>query len=50
MIVIIKIFEFANSIVPDEATHIEPLHLDLHCLPASLWIFKTNICFEAIHT
>ena len=27
--------EFSNSVAPDEAAHIEPLHLDLHCLPST---------------
>ena len=33
------IVEFANSVDPDEATHYEPPHPDLPCLPSSLWIF-----------
>ena len=32
----VKIVEFANSIDPDEVAHNEPLHLDLHYLPARL--------------
>ena len=31
-----KIAEFANSLDLDEVAHIEPSHLDLHCLPSSL--------------
>ena len=31
-----KIDEFANSIDLDEVAHIEPPHLDLHCLPSRL--------------
>ena len=30
------IIEFTNSVDPDEVVHVEPPHLDLHCLPASL--------------
>ena len=33
---ILKIAEFANSIVLDEVAHNEPPLLDLHCLPSSL--------------
>ena len=32
-----KIAEFANSVDLDEVAHNEPPHLDLHCLPSSLW-------------
>ena len=35
LILIIKIVEFANSVDPDEATHNESPHLDLHCLNSS---------------
>ena len=31
-----KTAEFANSVDPDEATHNQPPHLDLHCLSSSL--------------
>ena len=31
---------FANSVDPDEVAHNEPPHLDLHCLPSSLWILN----------
>ena len=33
-----KIAEFANSVDLDEVAHNEPPHLDVHCLPSSLWI------------
>ena len=29
-----KIFQFANSVDPDEVAHDEPPHLDLHCSPS----------------
>ena len=29
--------EFSNSIDPDEAVHDELPHLDVHCLPSSLF-------------
>ena len=32
----IKTAAFARSVEPDEAAHVEPPHLDLHCLPFSL--------------
>ena len=35
-----KIVEFANSIDLDEVAHHEPAYLDLHRLPASLYIFN----------
>ena len=35
-----KIAEFANSVDLDEVAHNEPPHLDLHCLPSSLWILN----------
>ena len=36
-----KIAEFSNSVRLDEVAHNnEPPHLDLHCLPSSLWIFN----------
>ena len=31
-----KIAEYVNSVDLDEEAHIEPPHLDLHCLPFSL--------------
>ena len=31
-----KIAELANSVDLDDVAHNEPLHLDLHCVPASL--------------
>ena len=33
-----KIVDFTNIIDQDEVAHIEPPHLDLHCLPSSLRI------------
>ena len=36
-----KLAEFANSVDLDEVAHDEPPHLDLHCLPSSLWILNT---------
>ena len=33
-----KIAEFANGVDLDEVAHIEPPHLDLHCLHSSLLI------------
>ena len=35
-----KIAEFANSVDLDEVAQNEPPHLDLHCLPLSLWILN----------
>ena len=35
-----KIAEFANSVDLDEVAHNEPPHLDLLCLPSSLWIIN----------
>ena len=35
-----KIAESANSVDLDEVAHYEPPHLDLHCLPFSLWILS----------
>ena len=35
-----KIAEFANSVDLNEVAHNEPPHLDLHCLPSSLWILN----------
>ena len=32
-----KIDKFANNVDPDEVAQNEPTHLDLHCLPSSLW-------------
>ena len=29
--------EFANTVDPDETAHNEPSHLDLQCLPSSLF-------------
>ena len=31
-----KIVEFAKSVDLNEVAHLEPPHLDLHCLPSSL--------------
>ena len=31
---------FANTVDPDEMAHNEPSHLDLQCLPSSLWFFN----------
>ena len=31
-----NIVEFTDSIDPDEVTHNEPPHQDLHCLPSGL--------------
>ena len=36
----IKTAKFTNSVDPDEVAHNEPPHLDLHCLPSSLWILS----------
>ena len=36
----LQIAEFANSIDLDEVAHDEPPHLDLYCLPSSLWILN----------
>ena len=41
-----KIAEFANSVDLDVVAHDEPPHLDLRCLPCSLWIFKFSICYS----
>ena len=38
-----KITEFANSIDPDEVAHHDPPHLDLCCLPSSLF----SVCFSS---
>ena len=35
------IAEFANTVDPDETAHIEPSHLELQCLPTSLFFFNT---------
>ena len=35
-----QIAEFANRVDLDEVAHNEPPHLDLHCLPSSLWILN----------
>ena len=35
-----KIAEFANSVDLDEVAHHESPHLDLRCLPSSLWILN----------
>ena len=35
-----KLAKFANSVDLDKVAHDEPPHLDLHCLPSSLWIFN----------
>ena len=32
--------DFANTVDPDEMAHNEPSHLNLQCLPSSLWFFK----------
>ena len=32
--------EFANRVDLDEVAHSEPTHLDLLCLPSSLWILN----------
>ena len=45
-----KIAEFANIIDPDEVTHNEPPHQDLHCLPVVLefpvWYSLDNFLFN----
>ena len=35
-----KMAESANSGDLDEVAHDEPPHLDLHCLPSSLWVLN----------
>ena len=42
-----KIVEFANSVDPDEAAHIEPLHLDIHCL--LIFVAWTNLFYLFIY-
>ena len=36
----LKIAEFSNRVDLDEVAHNEPPHLDLHCLPSSLWLLN----------
>ena len=35
-----KIAELANRVDLDEVAHFEPPHLDLNCLPSSIWILN----------
>ena len=38
-----KIAEFANSVDLDEVAHIEPPHLDLHCLPSLKFLIRYSL-------
>ena len=40
-----KIFEFANTIDPEETTHHESTRLDLHLLPSNLCNYETKTFF-----
>ena len=39
----VHVAAFANSVYPDEVAHIEPPHLNLLCLPSSLWFLNYTI-------
>ena len=43
---------YANSADPDETARFEPFHLDLHCLPVSVWFYTVTTIwgFEAVDT
>ena len=46
-----KTAEFINGVDLDEVAHLEPPHLDLHCLPSSLCIFNMDLTyFENLKT
>ena len=41
-----KFNEFANNLDPDEVANNELPHLDLYCLPSSLWILNYRHSFD----